>query len=360
MIRRASLALFVAGFRCRRLAGAQPLAPACPRLPRRHRRCRPTYSCLCCRRVAASAHAATLAESPLTAIAAAWFAGSREGGRCRHLVPPRLTVRLVNPARSPPANRPPAPFARVRKTGKPVAVQRRPAAAPVVRQRRRGGWAAARSTTRVRNDGGNTWSWPTKPQTRPCQHHQHAGAHAARCCWPTAASACRCITSSSPNTGEWLRRVTDGRIIDKARMVHPVRTLQPAVVAQDSQRALALLRDAGPFPVMAVATTADGGQHWQAGEALPPKRNPNSIGSADPPRQRPPAARRQPENSQRGDAALYPPTTARPGSSAALVETAPDGGAEFSTRHCSAATAYPPAYPGGDRASSTPHSAKPG
>ena len=69
--------------------------------------------------------------------------------------------------------------------------------------------------------------------------------------------------------GEWLRLSPTGQILDKTRLLAASSTLQPAAAALDEQRAMAVLRDAGPVPgSVRVATTDNGGQRWQAGEAL--------------------------------------------------------------------------------------------
>ena len=77
--------------------------------------------------------------------------------------------------------------------------------------------------------------------------------------------------------GEWLRLSSTGQIVDKVRLTHPARSLQPAVVALDEQRALMVLRDSAPEPgQVQVATTNTGGLRWTAGEALTVP-NPNST-----------------------------------------------------------------------------------
>lgn len=67
--------------------------------------------------------------------------------------------------------------------------------------------------------------------------------------------------------GEWLRLDARGRVVDKARLTHPVRALQPALITLDEQHALALSRDAGPAPGQVRAVmTANGGLSWSAGD----------------------------------------------------------------------------------------------
>lgn len=77
--------------------------------------------------------------------------------------------------------------------------------------------------------------------------------------------------------GEWLRLDPEGRVLAKERMPMPRATLQPAIVALDSQHAVAALRDAGPGENQVQwSETRDAGRSWQAGSAraIP---NPNSA-----------------------------------------------------------------------------------
>ena len=80
LIRRASLALFVAALAAAVWRAPNPPAPAFVPPPAAAPSTLPAYfTAAMLPQVAASAHAATLAELPDGRIAAAWFAGSREG-----------------------------------------------------------------------------------------------------------------------------------------------------------------------------------------------------------------------------------------------------------------------------------------
>ncbi|RTL53495.1 MAG: hypothetical protein EKK46_08945 [Rhodocyclaceae bacterium] len=61
---------------------------------------------------------------------------------------------------------------------------------------------------------------------------------------------------------EWLRLDSRGQAADKGRVPGAARSLQPAVVAADSQQALMLLRDASPTHRIRLARSVDGGAHW--------------------------------------------------------------------------------------------------
>lgn len=75
---------------------------------------------------------------------------------------------------------------------------------------------------------------------------------------------------------ELLRFGTNLRLLDKARMPGASGSLQPAVVAMDVQRALALMRDASHQQRIHAARSDDGGNTWQTATAtaLP---NPNAA-----------------------------------------------------------------------------------
>jgi predicted neuraminidase len=128
--------------------------------------------------------------------------------------------------------------------------------------------------------------------------------------------------------GEWLRLAADGQVLDKARLALAVPALQPAVVALDENRALALLRDGAARQVRATAS-GNGGQSWQ-GIEIAELANPDT----------PIALLQLPDGrlllagntaTGRGTLALW--VTKRDGISwrqARIVETAADGAADFS------------------------------
>lgn len=224
-----------------------------------------------------SAHAATLAQLPDGRIAAAWFAGSREGAADVAIwfstqeptgwASPRPIAQREETAR--------AALAHVRKLGNPVLCADRAGLHLWHVSAAVGGWAGSSINHRLSTDGGATWSAPERLPTSPFfnistlvrtpplpladgglglpAYHEFVGKH-----------------------GEWLRLSADGRIVDKVRLSQERPTLQPAAVALDRQRALAWLRDAGPGPGrVRAAASHDGGRSW---EPLPPLPlgNPNS------------------------------------------------------------------------------------
>ena len=226
---------------------------------------------------AASAHAATLAELPDGRLAAAWFAGSREGAADVAVwfslhdghgwSAPRAIATRTGTATD--------TLAAVRKIGNPVLYAAGDRLHLWYVSAALGGWAGSSVNHAASGDGGAMWSAAEKLVTSPFLnvstlvrtpplplvdgglglpvYHEFIAKH-----------------------GEWLRLDGAGRILAKERLALPRPGLQPAVAALDDRHALALLRDAGPGDghILAAATD-DGGASWQALPALP-VRNPNA------------------------------------------------------------------------------------
>lgn len=224
-----------------------------------------------------SAHAATLAQLPDGRLAAAWFAGSREGaedvavwfsvqGRDGWSRPRPIASRETTAGGT---------FAYLRKVGNPVLYAEGSWLHLWYVSVAVGGWAGSSINHSVSTDGGTTWSKPTKLQTSPFANISTL-VRTPPVPLADGGLGLPVYHEFIAKHGEWLRLAPTGQIVDKVRMTHDVRTLQPAVVALDEQHALALLRDAGPGPGrVQVSTTANGGLLWQGGEALPVP-NPNS------------------------------------------------------------------------------------
>ena len=282
-------------------------------------------------KVADSAHAASLAELPDGRIVAAWFAGSREGAADVAIWSSTLGKDGWSKA-LPIANRESTAagtFAHVRKVGNPVLYVEGSWLHLWYVSVAVGGWAGSSLNHSVSTDGGKSWSRPTKLQTSPFANISTLGR------MPPVALAdgglgLPVYHEFIAKHGEWLRLSATGQILDKIRMPHAVRTLQPAVAALDTQRAIALLRDAGPGPgKVQVARSADGGQSWQAGPALD-IRNPNSSVALLRLRS---GRLLLAGNLPNGREALLLWISADEGQTwqaSRTIESAPDGGAEFS------------------------------
>lgn len=226
---------------------------------------------------APSAHAAALAELADGRIAAAWFAGTREGaadvavwfatlGADGWSTPQAIATREGTAA---------ATLAYVRKVGNPVLYAEGGRLHLWFVSVAMGGWAGSSLNHAVSMDGGANWSPATKLVTSPFLNISTLGRG------PPMALAdgglgLPVYHEFIAKHGEWLRLDANGHIVDKVRMAHDRRTLQPAVAVLDERHALAVLRDGGPGPgQIRAATSPDGGQHWPAAEALP-LPNPNS------------------------------------------------------------------------------------
>lgn len=224
-----------------------------------------------------SAHAASLAELPDGRIAAAWFAGSREGAADVAV----WFSTLENGAWSLPRA-----IARRERTAQATLVHIRKLGNPVLHAQGNllhlwyvsasiGGWAGSSINHSVSDDGGSSWSAPAKLVTAPFFNISTL-VRAAPLPLADGGLGLPAYHEFIGKHGEWLRLAADGRILDKVRLPQDRPTLQPAAVALDRQRGLAWLRDAGPGPgQVRVAVTGDGGQTW---EGLPTTAlgNPNS------------------------------------------------------------------------------------
>ncbi|MGE5385066.1 MAG: sialidase family protein [Betaproteobacteria bacterium] len=226
---------------------------------------------------APSAHAATLAEFPDGRIAAAWFAGSREGARDVAVwfsirepsgwTPPRAIVTregAIDDTR-----------AYVRKLGNPVLLADGPRLHLWFVSAGIGGWAGSSINHTVSTDGGQHWSPATKLATSPFLNIGTL-VRTGPLALADGGWGLPVYHEFIAKRGEWLRLDSNGGIVEKVRLPADGPQLQPAVALLDGNRALALLRDAGPAPgrVRAAATT-DAGHTWTALPPLP-VGNPNS------------------------------------------------------------------------------------
>lgn len=282
-------------------------------------------------RASESAHAASLAELPDGRIAAAWFAGSREGAAdvaVWYSVLDKAGWRRPQPIASRESTAG-GTFAHVRKIGNPVLYSEGSWLHLWYVSVAVGGWAGSSLNHSVSTDGGLSWFKPTKLQTSPFANISTL-ARTAPIPLADGGLGLPIYHEFIAKHGEWLRLSATGQIIDKVRMTHDRRTLQPAVVALDEQHAFAVLRDAGPGPgQVQTASSSDGGKTWQAGTALPIP-NPNaSVALLRLPSGRLLLA----GNPQNGREALLLWLSADDGKTwqaSRTIETAADGGAEFS------------------------------
>lgn len=278
-----------------------------------------------------SAHAATLTQLPDGRLAAAWFAGSREGADDVAVWFSTMDRNGWSPPRSIATRESTAggTFSHVRKVGNPVLHAEGGWLHLWYVSVAVGGWAGSSINHSQSTDGGKTWSKPEKLQTSPLANISTLVRT------PPVALAddglgLPVYHEFIAKHGEWLRLSPTGKILDKVRMPNDTRTLQPSVVTIDAQRALAVLRDAGPGPGrVRTASTEDGGQHWQAGEALPvPNPNASVVMLRLPSGNLLLAG--NPQDSREAMLLWLSSDNGKTWKPSRTVESAPDGGAEFS------------------------------
>ena len=269
-----SLALAAAAWRA-----PMPAAPAfTPPPPAQPDHRPPFFAAALLPTAAPSAHAVTLAELADGRIAAAWFAGTREGAADVAVwfatldnngwSTPRAIATREGTAE--------ATLAYVKKVGNPVLYAEGSRLHLWFVSVALGGWAGSSLNHSISSDDGTTWSPPTKLQTSPFLNISTLG-RAPPVPLADGGLGLPVYHEFIAKHGEWLRLTENGQIIDKVRMVQERRTLQPAVAVLDEQHALAILRDGGSGSATRIraATSTDGGEHWPASAALP-LPNPNS------------------------------------------------------------------------------------
>jgi predicted neuraminidase len=227
--------------------------------------------------VAAMAHASSLTALPDGRLAAAWFAGSREGASDVEIW---FSVRDAKGWNAPrvvatPADTAAATAAVVRALGNPV----------LYAQGKRlhlwyvsvafGGWAVSSINHRASDDGGESWSPPEKLVTSPFFNISTL-VRAPPIALADGGLGLPVYQEFVAKRAEWLRISAQGRIVGKTRMPSPRPGLQPAVAAIDEHNGLALLRDGGRQPGRIMAdVSADGGATWRE-SASPGIGNPDS------------------------------------------------------------------------------------
>lgn len=230
---------------------------------------------------APSVHAPTLAELPDGKLAAAWFAGAREGAR-----DVRIVISTRDSLNASDSWRYPRPIANreqterdtrrnVRKLGNPVLFQHDGVLHLFYVSASMGGWAGSSINYRRSTDAGEHWTPATKLVTSPLMNVSTL-VRTPPLALQDGSFALPVYHELLTKHGEWLQLTPQGKVLGKTRMPLPRPSLQPTVAALDTQRAIALLRDSGDGTGhVQVSTTQDAGQHWVAAPALA-LTNPNS------------------------------------------------------------------------------------
>lgn len=228
-------------------------------------------------KMAAWAQAASLAALPDGRLAAAWLAGSADGAADTTIWFSTLDKGGWQQPQ-PIANRASTAggtFAHIRSVGSPVLYTE-------------GSWlhlwyasmgfAGAASSTlnhSFSTDGGRSWMKPVRLQTSPFANIS-TDAKTPPLALADGGLALPISQRFIASYGEWLRLAPTGQILAKVRLPHSVHGWQPATLALDARRALALLRDDSQKPGgIQVVTSDNGGENWTAGDALP-IANPNA------------------------------------------------------------------------------------
>lgn len=216
-----------------------------------------------------SAHAVTLAALGKGKIMAAWFAGSREGASDVAIYssvyqdetwsPPRRLVDRQGVQRD--------TQRLIRKLGNPLLWRD---AQDVLHlwfvSVSYGGWAGSAINHMQSSDDGQHWSAASRRLTSPFWNLSTLVRNPpmALADGGIALPVYHEFISKRP---EWLRLDRHGHIIDKTRIPNSAGTLQPAVVALDEHRLLALMRSSTASHRIQAARSEDAGGHWQAATA---------------------------------------------------------------------------------------------
>jgi predicted neuraminidase len=229
--------------------------------------------------VAPAAHASSLTELPDGRLAAAWYAGTREGAPdveiwfstrdAQGWSPPRVIATRADTTAGTGAS--------VRKLGNPVIYDRGAHLHLWYVSVAVGGWSGSSVNQRISEDGGQSWSPPEKLTTSPF-FNMGTLVRAPPVALADGGLGLPLYHELFGHRGEWLRIGASGRILGKARLASPGSGLQPAVVAIDKQHGLALLRSADRRNGVVMAdTTADAGTTWQQSASLPLANHSSSV-----------------------------------------------------------------------------------
>ncbi len=138
-----------------------------------------------------------------------------------------------------------------------------------------GGWATSAINVMVSDDLGTNWSAPRQLITSPFFNISTL-VRAAPVFHADGSIGLPVYHEFMGKFAEYLYLSADGAVIDKFRISRGKHSLQPTIVAQDGQRAIAMLRYAGETHHRILASrTEDAGQTWSEPYPLEPS-NPNS------------------------------------------------------------------------------------
>lgn len=219
---------------------------------------------------AATAHSVTLAELEPGRLAAAWFAGSREGAADVAIQFATFDGTAWSDAR---------PIVQRQQVQRDSGRLVRKLGNPVLWRDPRGtlhlwfvsvgfgGWAGSAINHSVSADGGAHWSPAQRLVTSPFWNLSTL-MHSPPVALADGGLALPVYHEFIAKRGEWLRLGADGLPVDKRRLPGAARSLQPAPAVLDGQRALLLLRDTSPLHRIRASASDDGGRSWTPARAL--------------------------------------------------------------------------------------------
>jgi predicted neuraminidase len=229
-------------------------------------------------------HAASVTELDDGRLLSAWFGGSREGASDVNIYgaffDPATQLWGDNQILASRASTHQAMGRTIRKLGNPVVSQ-----APDGKlwlfyvSVSLGGWAGSAINASYSNDGGASWTTPTRLITSPFANISTL-VKGAPVYYQDGSIGLPVYHEFLGKFAELLRLDADGRVVDKARISHGKHSLQPVVVPSNPNQAVALMRYAGSAPKRAMLSrTETGGQYWPVPHKTT-QANPNSALSA--------------------------------------------------------------------------------
>ena len=226
---------------------------------------------------APSAHSASLADLGGGRVAAAWFAGSREGAADVNIVFASFDGQAWSEAR--------AIMTRAgvqRDTGRRVGKLGNPVLWRDGAGRLHlwfvsvgyGGWAASAINHSQSDDGGLSWSPARRLLTSPFFNISTL-VRSSPLPLADGGVALPVYHEFIAKRPEWLRFDAAGQIVDKQRLPGSAGLLQPSAAAFAANDIIALMRDASRKHRVHMASSADGGAHWTSAVATE-LANPNA------------------------------------------------------------------------------------
>ncbi len=220
-----------------------------------------------------SVHASTLAVLTNGNVLAAWYGGSREGAGDvaiymatynSHTKTWGETRRVVDAVQTGGETGRP-----IRKLGNPVLVSDSQGTVRLFYVSVSvGGWSFSSINRIQSDDGGRSWSPARRMITSPFLNLGTL-VKGAPLFFSDGSIALPVYAEFMGKFGELLRIDRCGRVMDKNRISHGRRSIQPVIVPRDPQHAVALLRNCGEGDRRVLRTvTADGGVSWGALESL--------------------------------------------------------------------------------------------